>query len=78
MRYMSKPREIDAEQFVDVFNPPRGVKTRESAGTRYHVVETIQGRFVSVYPGEWIVDEGDGEHFYPIKDDVFRDRYEAV
>lgn len=49
---------------------------RELTGrTRQHVT-TIQGQRVPVEPGEWIVQEADGVHYYPIADDVFRLKYE--
>lgn len=34
-------------------------------------VTTIQGNDVPISPGEWVVDEGDGEHFYPIAAEKF-------
>jgi hypothetical protein len=49
------------------------MKSRED-GSVY--VKTIQGRDVDVSPGEWIIQEPDGEHFYPCADSVFRERYE--
>jgi hypothetical protein len=52
-----------------------GVKPRED-GTYY--VTTIQGRDVDVSPGEWIIQEPDGEHYYPCSDEIFRERYEPV
>lgn len=41
-------------------------------------VTTIQGQRVPVHPGEWIVKERDGEHHYPVADDVFRAKYEKA
>jgi hypothetical protein len=78
MLYRKKPTTVDAEQFTDVENPPRGVKTgnQSNAVTRWHYVMTIQGQRVEVKLGEWIIAEPDGEHFYPCDDAVFRQRYE--
>jgi hypothetical protein len=28
--------------------------------------------------GDWIIPEPDGEHFYPVKPDIFEKTYEAV
>jgi len=50
-----------------------GMRRRED-GSAY--VQTIQGRGVDVSPGEWIIQEPDGEHYYPCSDDIFRQRYE--
>lgn len=41
-------------------------------------VTTIQGQEVSVSPGEWIIAEGDGEHFYPCEPGIFEATYEPV
>lgn len=67
--FRSKPKVIDAVQYKECEEAlPRGVH-KDNGGGRY--VETIQGQRVPVKPGEWIVDEGDGKHFYPISDEVF-------
>lgn len=67
--FRSKQKIIDAKQLVDKAKPPRGVRV-DNGGNLY--VETIQGQQVDVKVGEWIVDEGDGIHFYPIADETFR------
>lgn len=41
-------------------------------------VTTIQGRNVEISPGEWVIAEPDGVHFYPCKADVFEATYEPV
>lgn len=70
--FQSKPKRVHAEQFTDKKAPPRGVQsfTVASGYTTFFVV-TAQERRVSVVIGEWIVDEGDGKHFYPIADEIF-------
>ena len=55
--------------------PCQGVKFRDD-GSAY--VQTIQGRDVDVSPGEWVIQEPDGEHYYPCADDIFQQRYEIV
>jgi hypothetical protein len=69
------PTVVDAEQFTDVDNPPRGVQSSLYVG---HYVETIQHRTVSVDVGEWIIQEADGQHYYPIADDEFKRLYAPV
>lgn len=66
--FQSKPKRVHAEQFVDPSLPLRGVRFCGDVP----MVLTIQGITVPVQPGEWIVDEGDGLHFYPIADHVFK------
>ena len=41
-------------------------------------VTTIHDQRARVVEGDWIIDEGDGEHFYPCKPDIFERTYEAV
>jgi hypothetical protein len=94
MRYRSKPTEIEAYQLtkeliaahvldnaplpgVSVTASSRHQERREVWNTRQHVT-TIQGQHVQVEPGEWIVQEPDGIHYYPIADDVFRRKYEPI
>lgn len=74
--YRRKPTVIDAEQFVHAIAPPRGVMFHHQFGK--HFVTTIQGQDVFVQPGEWIVAEADGKHYYPIADAEFRRIYEPV
>ncbi len=66
--FKSKPKIIDAVQFKDVKRPTRGV----FFCVDQPMVKTIQGIDIPVRLGEWIVDEGDGIHFYPIADEVFK------
>ena len=54
---------------------PEGV---HSDGPREMHVVTIQGQKVPIGYGEWVMPEGDGVHFYPCADSVFRSTYEAV
>lgn len=40
-------------------------------------IETLEGRFMFVYPGDWIIKDADGG-FYPCKQDTFAKKYEPV
>lgn len=51
-----------------------GVRSRED-GSCY--VVTIHGQETEVAEGDWIVQEPDGEHYYPVKPDIFARSYEA-
>lgn len=73
--FRSKPKVIDAEQYLPDQQRAlvRGVhpaNVQEYANEPY--VITAQGQRVFVKSGEWIVDEGDGVHFYPIADAIFK------
>lgn len=68
---------IEAEQLIDPSDTlPRGVKVSPDGASLY--VTTIQGVNVIVKPGEWILPEPDGEHFYPCSNEEFKARYEPA
>lgn len=75
MRFQRKATTVEAEQFTDETRPPAGVRFSDSLG---FYVTTAQGRNVCVEIGEWIVREQDGERYYPVADDVFKDVYEPA
>jgi hypothetical protein len=74
-RFRRKPTETEAEQFTHPATAPRGVYVGENGECW---VVTIHGHKTPVVPGDWIMPEPDGEHFYPIKDDVFRATWDPI
>lgn len=79
-RYLRKPTEVDAEQFTEEWNPPRGVLVAHlGSGHFEHYVVTAQDRHVKVDVGEWIVREPTASGcFYPVADAEFRLLYEPI
>jgi len=79
MRFRSKPREIEATQYLADGPLPPGVKINTN-GSRS--VTTMQGEEVIVHPGEWIVLEPIqppvGIRAYPIAQDIFGKFYETI
>lgn len=89
-KFRKKPVEIEAEQFHGVGHYeakgapyPRGVcfcsagfVDAESPHAHLHTIHA--GQTVNLAVGDWIVPEADGEHFYPIKPDVFARTYDPV
>lgn len=75
MKYKSIPCIIEATQFLDINNPPDGVKLN---ALNMHYVVTVQKQFVPISVGEWVITEADGIHHYPCADAVFRAKYELV
>lgn len=89
-KYRKKPVVVIAEQFTDN-KPCQGVyggyihqrrciaclpeKNYEIYGPS---VITIHGQVTKVADGDWIIDEGDGLHFYPCKPHIFEATYEPV
>lgn len=47
-----------------------------NADTHLHTIHA--GQIVRLETGDWVMPEADGEHFYPIKPDVFDANYEPV
>ena len=82
-QYRKKPVVIDAEQFFydgprvrGVFYPDLSEDGRTWIGDAF--VITIHDQRVYLQSGDWIVAEPDGEHYYPVKQDIFAASYEAV
>jgi len=76
-KFRKKPVVIEAVQFDG--NPahdPSGVWRREEDGSPY--VVTIHDQRCYLAPGDWIVPEPDGVHYYPVKPDIFAATYDAV
>lgn len=91
MRFRSKLVEIEATQWFPGKAVP-GVQAEECwaeighrSGTPqrfrqpdlYYVV-TIHGQKAYLEPGDWVVTEPDGEHYYPVKPDIFAVRWEPL
>lgn len=74
-KFRKKPIEVTAEQFNPPHYIPRGVKI-ENGGRPF--VTTIHGQRAYLAPGDWILPEPDGEHFYPVKPDVFASTYDPI
>lgn len=76
-KFRRKVTEIEAVQFTDVpaADPP-GVFRREEDGTPY--VVTIHGQRSYLCPGDWILPEPDGVHYYPVQAHIFAENYEPV
>lgn len=75
MKFRKKQVIVDAERIEHPATAPRGVFVGEN-GQMW--VVTIHGYKTPVAVGDWIVQEPDGIHFYPIKPDVFAAFYEAI
>lgn len=89
-KYRKKPVVVNASQFFDG-TPTPGVyggfpyqrhciaclpeKNYKVTGP---AVVTIHGQVTPVADGDWIIDEGDGLHFYPCKPDIFEATYEPA
>lgn len=80
---------VEAEQFFASVQPwPKGVFRRSaskvafgaewtSEESEFYVI-TIHGQETKIVDGDWILPEPDSIHFYPVKADIFAERFEAV
>lgn len=86
-KFRKKPVVIEAEQYRHPSMQPRGVcfctqgapvASEDPSESRAHVHTIHDGQIVMLEPGDWIIPEPDGEHFYPCKDSIFQATYEPV
>lgn len=81
-KFRTKPKEIEAEQFfrpvTSLIITQTGVCQCEKGSKRGHLHTMHGGQTVDLENGDWIVPEHDGEHFYPIKDEIFKEKYELI
>lgn len=84
MKFRKKPIFVEAEQFKLGEPIPRGIcfgihrGYACGCGDQPHVHTIHAGQHVAVSPGDWILPEPDGEHFYPVKPDIFQATYEPA
>lgn len=87
MKYTKKPVTIEAEQWFPPAEWPSAYpcpdprpefnKSVTFLDKEHALVHTIhQGQTVKIEPGDYIIPEPDGIHFYPCKEDVFKNTYE--
>jgi hypothetical protein len=83
-KYRKKPdtRIFEPEQYFrsasSLINSTKGVCQCKEGDTRGHVHTIHKGQVVDLEDGDWVMPEPDGEHFYPIKPDIFAATYEPV
>ena len=82
MKYRKKPTVTEANQYVSYGKLVKGMCNSRSCYTagndKPHVHTIHNNQLVLLEPGDWIIPEPDGEHFYPCNPDVFWDTYEEV
>jgi hypothetical protein len=86
-RWRKKPVEVRAEQFLAAGKATAAVRGMslwpdadgfQPRDMSWGYVTTIHGQRAHVQHGDWIIDEGDGVHFYPCKPDIFAATYEPA
>jgi len=81
-RFRKKSVEIEAEQYIEYGKLVKGMCNSRSCFTsgndKPHVHTIHNGQLVNLELGDWIIQEPDGEHYYPIKSDIFAQTYEKI
>ena len=75
--YRKKPSVVEAWQYVPGDSTP-GVCRCTAAGLGPHVHTIHAGQPVALEPGDYVVVEPDGEHYYPVKAAIFHTTYDRV
>lgn len=87
-KYISIPRVIEAEQydgaglcngmFIHTFYCTPTYTDTEVKTYDAPAVKTINGNIAKVEPGDFIIQEPDGIHYYPCKEEIFKASYHKV
>lgn len=79
-KFRKLPVVIEAVQWfsgeMDGVCTKNEIAFREDEPPHVHTMHNNQMVYLS--PGDWVVPEPDGEHYYPIKPDIFEQTYEPV
>ena len=81
-KFVKKPLVIEAEQYKEYGKLVIGMCNSQSCYTsgnnEPHVHTIHNGQMVNLEIGDWVIPEPDGEHFYPIKDDIMNKTYDSA
>lgn len=82
-KFRKNPVVIDAVQWYPAGRPVSGVcrladDPAFDGDDQPHVHTIHDNQTVALAPGDWIIPEGDGIHYYPCKPDIFEQTYEPV
>jgi hypothetical protein len=73
-KYRKKPLIVEAEQWF----PGKRVEGVQKDFANLNYVITVSEQRVYLKPGDWIIKESDGIHYYPCDAAVFERTYEEV
>ena len=80
-KYRRKPIIVEAEQWFpgkEVAGVSKELILPSFKLTGNYCVMTIHKQKVILEPGDYILPEPDGIHYYPVKPDIFESTYEKV
>lgn len=78
MRFSSKYREIEAERWYPNQLVKGVCRCSQQLARLPHVHTVHKNQLVLLSPGDWIIAESDGKHFYPCKPGIFRKNWQKV
>jgi len=82
MKYRKKAIIIEAVQYKEYGKLVKGmcnsISCHTSGNNEPHVHTIHKNQIVNLEIDDWIIPEPDGEHFYPIKDDIFKSTYDPI
>ena len=81
--YRRIPTQTDANQYTGGREPVKGICQNsmcylQNTGIGTHVHTMHDNQVIKVVPGDWILPEPDGIHYFAVKDDFFKVNYEEV
>jgi len=81
-KYERKTTTIDAVQYVAhgilVKGMCNSTSCFSSGNNQPHVHTIHKGQIVNLEVGDYIIQEPDGEHYYPVKPDIFEQTYQMI
>jgi len=80
--YVKRPVRVKAVQYLEHGKLVKGMCNSQSCltsgNTAPHVHTIHEGQVVNLTIGDWVIPEADGEHYYPVKPNVFEETYYEV
>lgn len=80
--FMKKASIVEAEQYTEYGQLVMGMCNSRSCynagNTKPHVHTIHNNQIVNLEVGDWVVPEPDGEHYYPVKPDIFYATYDQI
>jgi hypothetical protein len=81
-KFRKKPIEIEAEQYKAYGMLVKGMCNSLTCFihvyAKPHVHTIHKDQIVTLEVGDWVIPEPDGEHYYPVKNDIFLETYEQI
>ena len=81
-KYRTNPRLVNAVQYKEygvlVEGMCNSVYCRDNINKFPHVHTIHDNQYVTIEVGDYIIEEPDGGHYYPVKPDIFEQNYKLA